>query len=365
MLHLLTALLTVTASAQTLEKLGPYGTNADRIKDPNKWIAVIGDSVTTAAASGDGIQATIPSLRNVFSDFFSSQRFAATRAVKESPTRIFYSAAEFDTVAWYSKILKNFAAKAALRLDSPESSFAFRVGRSWGVHPSDIVLVGQDGAQVSGIPWQLARIFEMKLKVLPPVVIVSYTANDLCDVEIFNQPLEDVLAQFEVKLSRAWSQSAKFLRPSEGGTDFIVLAPLDVTQLITNGEIQTKSISFEGKGTVTCQDVHNGIGAEGLGGWFMERTLGLMCPSVTTTTVRDDLRIQRIRNVQEGMIEIWKKQINLLNAEYNAKKINFAWVESPRDLTFTADDMAPDCFHPSAKGHERIANEVLKAYPEL
>lgn len=365
-INLVLALFVNLAHGQTFEQIGPFGTNANKIKDPNRWVAVVGDSVVTAAASGDGISATIPGLRTLFGDFFSSQRFTATKIVKEAPTRIFYSAPEFQKAKWYRKLLTNFGAKAALRLDSPENSFAYKVGRSWGVHASDIVIVGQDGARVSDIPWQLSRVYEMKPGTLPPVVMVSFTANDLCDDSIFTRTIEEISALYEAELSRAWHNSANVLRPAKNGTDFIVLAPLDVTTVITNADIQQKQIVFEGKDSVTCGDVRVGALDGGtLGARLMARTLGLMCPSVTKTNHLNPEKTQRLKDVQTAMVEAWKKQINLLNAQYNAKKINWLLVEEVRELQFTGEDIAGDCFHPSPKGHEKISERVLKAYPEL
>src|SRR5690606_29223748 len=128
-------LLSGFAFAQTFEQLGPFGTNANRIKDETRWMAVVGDSLTTGAASGDGISATIPSLRALFGDFFG-QRFTSLKVVKDAPTRVFYSKAEFNKGTWYQKIFTNFGAKASLRLDSPENSFGYKLGRSWNLHPS-------------------------------------------------------------------------------------------------------------------------------------------------------------------------------------------------------------------------------------
>lgn len=352
--------------SQTFEQIGPFGTNANKIKDPNRWVAVVGDSLVTAAASDDGVSATIPGLRTLFADFFSSHRFTAARIVKEAPTRVFYSAPEFQRASWYKKLLTNFGAKAALRLDSPENSFAYKVARSWGVHASDIVVVGQDGARIGDIPWQLSRIYEMKPGTLPPVVLLSFTANDLCDVRIFEKSLAEIETLYAAELSRAWHSSIHVLRPAQNGTDFIVVAPLNVTGLITNPEIQNKSIVFEGKGTVSCGEVHSGKLEGGtMGARIMARTLGLMCPSVTRTAHGDAEKIQRLRDVQTAMVEAWKKQINLLNAQYNAKKMNWLFVEDVRDLEFVGDDIAGDCFHPSPKGHDKISERVLKAYPEL
>lgn len=359
------------AFGQTFEQLGPFGTNANKIKDTNKWIAVVGDSVTTGAVTGEGISATIPSLKTMFGDFFSSQRFSLTKSVADAPTRVFYSSSEFQRAPWYKKIFINFGAKASLRLDSPENSFGYKLGRSWGVHASDIVIVGQDGAKVSDIPWQLSRILEMrpadkKLPAeLPPLVLISFTANDLCDVEVLEKPLEVLKIEFTQELSKAWHNAHNVLRGNSRGTDFIVLAPLDVTALITNGEIQAKSIIYEGRGSISCSDVHMGPASQTLGGRIMDRTLGLMCPSVTQTTHLEFEKIKRLKDLQLAMIDVWKKQINLLNAQYNSKKMNWSLVEEVRSLNFTGDDIAPDCFHPSSSGHEKIAAEVLKTYPEL
>src|SRR6185437_9876615 len=103
-------------------------------------------------------------------------------------TRVFYSHREYEDANLKSLLKAQMDLFA--RLDVPENSFGYKVGRDLGILPSDIVLVGQDGVKVETIPAQFGRIFEMHTSTLPPYVLLSFTANDMCDESVLTESVD-------------------------------------------------------------------------------------------------------------------------------------------------------------------------------
>ncbi len=367
------ALLLNFAAAQTFEQLGPFGTKDRKLMNPNHWMAVVGDSGVTGVVTATDIEATVPSLMHLFGDFFSTRRWTPRVALAselpaasrfgiekiEPLTRIFYSSGEFERNGWLGKLTANLTAKLALRLDQPEKSFAYMLGRSRGIAASDIVLVGQDGARLDSIADQLQRVFEMKTKTLPPLIVLSFTANDYCDEDIFDEDLSVVEARLSTLLLKAWSDAKESLqRPHPNGTRIMVLAPLDVGHVITNPDIQAKRIRMEGHGEVTCGQVREGELGFNLKTRFIQKLIGGLCPSVTGTKPSEIEKVERLRAVQQILIRVWQAEIDRLNRTYT--QIRWELVDEVRQISFVADDVGPDCFHPSVHGHGKIAELLLK-----
>lgn len=321
-------------------------------------MAIVGDSGVTGAASSARIEATVSNLGSLFMSFLREDRGYSQS--KEPLTRVMFSGEEYKIAGNRFKVLlMNLGAKLALRLDVPENSFGYIVGRKLGIPARDIVLVGQDGVMVETIPHQFARIFEMRTSTLPPNVLLSYTANDLCDVRIFEQPLEVTADKFKDSLKMAWERAAPYMKAHRKGTRIFVLAPFDIVNLITNPDVLAQKVNVEGQGEITCGQLRHGEHTLTFGAWFMLRTLNLMCPSVTQTHLEDSENLARLRDVQNAFSEAWRAQIDQLNLEYNSKEIKFQYVEATRTLPFATGDLGNDCFHPSAQGHKKIAESVL------
>lgn len=355
--------------------LGPHGVSTNKISNPDNWIAIVGDSGVTGAASSKSIEPTVANLfAHILSfltratvktevppleEFPAPERFHLTKI--EPLTRVPYSRAEFKQGGgWIGHLGMNLGAKLSLALDVPEHGFGYLVGSALGVKASDIVLVGQDGVMIKTLGQQFGRIFEMRTKTLPPLVLVSFTANDLCDKRVFERSAEEWAEGFKQALAKAWDDAKPYLQAHARGTRIVVLAPLDVVNVITNPEVLAQITNVEGQGEITCGQLRHGKTRLTVSSWFIMRMLNLMCPSVTTTQPEDTVRLDHLRRVQDLFGEAWKAQIAHLNAQYAEKRIQWIYLEAVRELKFSTGDVGNDCFHPSVRGHSKLAELILQ-----
>jgi lysophospholipase L1-like esterase len=312
------------------------------VGNPDHWLAIVGDSGVTGAASSPDLD---PRIESLLAEILRLK----SESAEESPplTRI------ASGNHWAQKI------------DRPTNSFGYLVGRGLGVKPNDIVLVGEDGTTISTLPEQMQRIYKMRTPTLPPIVLVSFTANDLCDEKIFSQSEEITVNQFKKNMNLAWAQAKPFLRAHKTGTRIVVLAPLDVVNVITNPDILAQKVNVEGRGQVTCGEVHQASNNFDLSTLIIARMLNRLCPSVTETSRGQRDRIYRLRSLQRQYGEVWVNQLKVLSARYASEGLRFEYIEGTRTLNFTTGDVANDCFHPSKQGHRKIADLVSRSINEV
>ena len=356
-------------------RLGPHGAQGDKLTDSDHWMAVIGDSGATGAASSVHIEPTMRNLIDHLVSFITRERVLSEIPVRsdypdpahfhldavEPVTRVLYSRAEYESRGSINRWLLNLGAKLALKLDIPEHSFGYLVGRNLGIKSEDIVLVAQDGVQVKTIADQFARIFEMKTTTLPPLILVSFTANDLCNAHVFDFSPQEWADDFKLALVKAWKDAGPYLKPHPRGTQIIVLAPFDVVNVITNPEILAQKTNVEGQGNISCGQLRHGKTYLTVSSWLIMRMLNLMCPSVTKTHPEDVDHLEHLRQVQIAFGEAWKQVIAALNSNYSTLDIHWTFLESVRDLKFTSGDVGNDCFHPSVRGSAKLANLILQS----
>lgn len=344
---------------------------------PDNWMAIVGDSGVTGAASGANIEATADNLWTQFWQALTQPRHnpqppppavfkaqAPDFAMDTVPplTRVPYASSEISgnpVTKWWL----NFMERLSLQIDTPEQSFGYLVGRKLGLAPSDIVLVGQDGVRVDSIAVQFERIFSMNTPTLPPLILISYTANDLCDEKVFGESVEARTAAFEQRLSIAWQKAAPLLKAHPRGTRIYVLAPFNVGAVMTSPGVLTQTVNVEGQGQITCGQLRNGDLSFSPSAFFVLRLLNRMCPSVTQTHLHDQARLDHIAKVQTAFIAAWERQIATLNAKYKSLNITWTLIHQTHAIPLEAGDVGKDCFHPSLRGHAKIAAEVLRALP--
>lgn len=331
------------------------GMGRKNLANERKWMAIIGDSAVTGAVSSPSINATFKNLQARLWDALSPSWKPIVS--QNSPTRIFFSSNEMQN--FWTRPFLNLVARVSTQTDFPESSFGTLVGQGLQIDPLDVVLVGQNSVMVQAIPVQFARIFEIQTKTLPPIILLSFNANDFCDPKVFSQ--EAIQPYFQNALQKAWDDSRPFLRPHPQGTKIFVLAPLDVSNILSNPSIQERVIEMEGQGKITCGQVRRDQLQAGVKAWVMRQTLAMMCPSVTAPTSAPEHRVKTVQEVQQAINEIWKRQIDRLNQTYANANIRWQYLETIRDIKFTGEDIGNDCFHPSISGHQKIAAEVLRS----
>ena len=338
-------------------------TSLRRLIDPANWVGVIGDSGVTGAASSPELSANVFTLLNgVRWLLYNDQRLTGYLPPgTEAVTRVVYSQREFEEAQAKDDLISlNGGAHLSMFADVPEHAFPYVLAREMGVAASDVVVAAQDGKRVSAIPTQLERLFEMDTATLPPLVFVSFTANDFCDLKIFDEAVEERARRFRKNLNAAWAESKPFLRAHPNGTRFVVTAPLEVANVLANPSILAQEVPLGTFGTVTCEQMRRGDVPYGPLAGLAARKLSNMCPAVLGTRPDDVVRIQRLRDVQNAFNQVWKDQITALNRAYANENISWTYLEGARAIEFAAGDVSNECFHPSAAGHAKIAAYVRR-----
>ena len=357
------------AEARWAPELGAPGQNTSpdttprALRDPDHWIAIVGDSGVTGAASDPELSANVFTLLGRMGAIGLSQGVASALDVGAGTTnRILYSSRELREAADKGKTLElRTQALGAAAVDRVENAFGFTVARELGVNAGDVVVVGQDGKRVSSIPTQLERIYEVGTTTLPPLVLMSYTANDFCDLDVFEETVAQRQAAFEASLATAWERARPFLRAHPRGTDIVVLAPLEVANVLTNDDLLAQEIPLGVFGKVTCREMRESTFEDSMVANLIARKLTGMCPAVLGTRPGDTSRLQRLRDVQEAFNQTWKRRIAELNRAHAGEGLRWTYVEGTRAIEFGRGDVANECFHPSAQGHAKIAAEVMRA----
>lgn len=365
------------ALAQGLFDLNPHQNPQDpsEISRPAHWMAIVGDSGTTGAASNLNLEPTAWNLLGHGLSFFWNSRMTTTlpelsdyphperfgMASIQPMTRVLYSSREYEKAVKEGKVVDlNAGAKGSLAVDVQEHGNGYMVGRALGIEARDIVLTGQDGVRVTAIPEQFERIFEMKTETLPPLVLVSFTANDFCDEGAMSDDLTARAGRFAKNLALAWEKSRPFLKAHPLGTKIVVLPQLEVANVLANDDVLSQRVNFVGLGTITCRMVRENKEIEGFLAKKLSESLGGMCKSVLRTKPSDTARIERLRALQGAFNEAWRAQVENLNREHAGTGLEWRYLEGLRGLKFSAGDLANDCFHPGVAGHAKIAEFILR-----
>jgi hypothetical protein len=338
-------------------------------------MAVVGDSSVTGAASDPRIQASVGSLLGEIFGFLSESRmtdnpgryefysdpseFRISNPV-EPVTRVAYTSAEFADASDSEKVSMNFDLKAALKLDVEEYSFGYMIGRSLGVNAKDILIVGEDGKKVRTLSQQFARIFETGIKTLPPLVLVSYVANDFCDEGTFGRSSESFEEYLHEQIFSQIEDLKKWPANSQG-TKVVILAPLDVSQILISEDLLSQIVPLEGQALATCRDLRDQTEAAKTKGnplaSGIKKTLSSECKSVLRGDTRDPQKIAKIQLLQNIQIKVWREFI--LEVSKHTPQIEWTLANSTREIIYKNGDLANDCFHPGIKAHERIARQLL------
>lgn len=89
-----------------------------------------------------------------------------------------------------------------------------------------------------------------------------------------------------------------------------------------------------------------------------------MCNSVLRTRTDNQERIRIISDIQQGYVKTWDKLINEWKSDSHVPNgFDFEFVHESYDIQFTGEDVANDCFHPSISAHEKVAQLLLRLFP--
>jgi lysophospholipase L1-like esterase len=269
-----------------------------------------------------------------------------------------YSQEEFDQAASKGKALElNVRSDLSQKIDTEEYSFGYIVGRKLNLPADRIVLAGQDGTRVTAFAEQMRRLLSAGPGTLPPLVLVSYVANDLCGDENFTSPVEAFRQTYKAELDRQFAAIAAFPADPKG-TNIMILAPLDVANVLSNEKLLSQKIRFENRGEVTCGDLRRGTGAGGDLGRSMESTLVGACRAILGSSPDPAQRLAQLRALQDAQNQMLEQAVNEFNGRGLALRAQYA--PSTGRIDFQPGDLANDCFHPGRAGAARIADQLLQ-----
>ncbi len=355
----------------------------------DKQIGIIGDSVATGAVADPRISGNTVKLfgkaLSILADLFSGVGASDTRG----DSKIYSSAKEFgiseNAPSFLSRIFYAYneleddkitleqrgAAIASQKLDLEEYSFGYMVGRALNYMPQDILLAGQDGTRISSLRQQLRRLLVASGKNLPEKIIVSYNANDMCTESIFTDNLEQIYLDYYNTYKEELLGIKGEFTASADKTKVYILAPLDVTQVLTSKSILSKQVELNDSPQTSCKNLRRAMVGDkqvmGLTGidlaeafdFDLIEALSGMCASVQKTKLNDGQRIYRLQTVYNKILKAQEQAVLDASAQMPSD-IELIYVPETVKIQFTAEDVANDCFHPSVYGQEKIARTVLK-----
>lgn len=346
--------------AQGLLDLEPHNSKGKNIlKNPEHWMGIIGDSGSTGALSSPDTDVRLGSLFKLLGKLGSSQLTDESVEGLKPPTRVLYSTSEWrQALREHREVELNATAKWQLRVDVEENSFGYQIGQGLGIEAQDIVFAAQDGSRVESLGRQFDCLYEMKTETLPPLLFISYNANDLCDQGVFEGSVEDRLQLFRNDLRKSLQSAQKRLLAHPKGTRIFVLAPLDVVQILTSPELLQQEVPFPSYGRVTCGQMRSEkfeafLAREG------QKALQGMCSAVLSTRPSDHERLQRLKEVLSGFRQIWAEEVARQNDLWKANGIQWIYIPEVADIQYQKGDLGNDCFHPGRGAHQKIA-EILQ-----
>lgn len=290
---------------------------APAIAAHEKTVGVLGDSVATGAVSDHGIQA------------------------------------RFWSIA--TTLITNFGT------DFPENAFTIVTASGFGVKPENVFNAAVDGKRVDDIAGQTQSLLK-KTKVLPDYVFLSFTANDACSEEIFDQSIDTFRAKYSKDLIEGANGVAglRYLvrqAPKDRDTSIYWLASLNFAQVLTNPSILDRKVRLHNS-VVRCERFRAGEHKDNGRLTYLADKLKMMCPAILGTAPfeqdeRSRFRRQHLSDIHRAMLEEQQKAITTLQKENENPRVKLRYIGSPGQMDFQGHHVANDCFHlsPEGQGH--------------
>lgn len=363
--------------------LGPGAARADDavpVKAGAASAAILGDSLATGAATHPALAFDGKALWEVFSgatpvrptrlDLPQDLGFLLADPLSP-PRRLWPTTREFfGGPDWVYRNALQTVSRAYL--DTEEYSWGYLTARGLGVAPDRILVAAENGARVEVMPRHVDRVLEANGGVLPDVVLVLYTGNDLCGLTLDQVTPAD---EFEAGLSNGFSYLVRNGLTGERGTDVYLLSYLGILQLLHDQAILGKSVRAFG-GEMSCKELRESgyrprdpaydpkLPPEA---WYfgvvMPPNPAAFCPTLfggggddreeTVSVLANRIREYREREVR--VVEAARRE-----AASSQANIRFHHIGATADLVFGAADIAEDCFHLSPSGQAKVARAVLQ-----
>ena len=354
------------------------------IEPPNApfQMAILGDSLSTGAASHPALAMDAKQLWDVFQERIDVQARDASGAQLPAPQRLWPSMREFFGGADW--VYRNLMQAVSRRfLDTEEYSWGYQVARAHlpgdaSAQAQAVAIAAEDGAKTEAIPLQLERVLEASGGRLPPKVFVFFTGNDLCGM-IFSQVTSEADYRRDLRTGLASMLRAE---PAPGGTDIYVLGYLSVLQLVHGESILAKPVRAYGEAT-TCGELRAGgfrpkdpnyqpdLPEEAKWfGVFMPPNPAAYCSTLFSPPGKgsDELvgslanRIRAYREIQRQVVDEFSGKPSTPNAVPTVVApagMRLHYLSETAELSFVAEDIADDCFHLSQAGQAKVAQAVV------
>lgn len=339
-------------------------------------IAVLGDSLSTGAATHPALQMDAKRLWEIFQGQVDVQAGDTDRALLPAPLRLWPARREFFGGAdWVYRHASQVIARRFL--DTEEYSWGYALARSLipgsaSDQAGQVAIAAENGAKTEMLPMQLERVLEASGGRLPEKLFVFFTGNDLCGLTLAHTTNE---AEFRRNL-RTGLLAILRAPAAKQGTDVYILGHLGVTQLVYEPGILAKTIYAYGEMT-SCRALRDrgfepptpaydpGLPEEAR--WFamlMPPNPAAYCPTLFgPTTPEQERTVQAIANRIRGYREVQAGVVAELNtrttAQPGSSTTRLHYIEDTAQLQFSADDIAGDCFHLSQQGQQKVAGAVL------
>jgi hypothetical protein len=357
---------------------------------PESRLAILGDSLSTGAATHPALVFDTERLWAVFqdqtlvapkrSDIPSADRFQLPETLA-APQRLWPSPREYSgSFEW---VLRNSLQSLSRRfLDTAQYSWGYLAAAGLGIEPANVLIAAEDGARTAQIPRHIDRVLEANDGRLPERILLFYSGNDLCAPAVnFVPNAEEYAADLSAGIEYIMRVASSGGTPR--GTDVYVVGFLGVLQLLHSPDILNKKVFAFGE-TVTCKELRDhgyGPGRESyrpqlpVTAWYFGELMppnpAAFCPTLfgrgTVGGETQEQLVSTLANRIRDFREEQRKQVDAANLRLSASaekfgqvsSLRFHYVDATTALTFTGDDIAGDCFHLSTGGQAKVADAVL------
>lgn len=349
-----------------------------QVPDPTRpTLGIVGDSLATGANADLRLEPHLWKLagQGLFDFLFvhagASQRYMpVAKSLLRRPDQLGDRGREFlpqltrvfDTPRDHKQgFERSFENRGSTWVDCEECSFAYLVGRRLGLPAENIFMAAQIGKRISSLGQQLERL-ALPLGHLPEIIIVSYTGNDMCNMSNMNQTFATKAQAYEKEMTREL-ETLRALKPSPKGTQIFVVAAADVGYLVEAESILNRRVEYNygwpvaGTRSITCRDFRR----ESFPGL---KDLNNMCNLILRTAPENKARIDKVKELHRAVVHAQQSATRWAETHLSGPRLSFNFVSSILQTPFMGEDISNDCFHPSIRGHEKIADHVLPTIRE-
>lgn len=266
-------------------------------------------------------------------------------------------------------------------LDVEEYAWPYLLGRALGIPASRIYVPAEAGNRSGDTPRQVKRLLSATGKVIPDLVFLFFTGNDLCSTSLDANPEEKGSAYAESLLSGVSTLLSEG-SPRDGATaEVFFVSHLAVDQLIAKKEILEKEVYAFGKFR-SCREfrrhdpgdedirprvefpiLRQAMTAFGRKNLPSPREL---CRSVLSIDPDDagygDAvgKVRAFTTAYQKAVRELPKRAEALRAKVAPKaRVRFHALVSPEKFSAVARTLANDCFHLALEGNEALAATLL------